>query len=154
MNNEDRIRDYLLKINYDYDLLTEKEKAYLKKIEEAITDIFRREEDAKKLLTNNHLSVKNISEKTNISRQTIYNYKALIDFVELRANEFKKYDISNNIQELEEKNQDLMKQIELMQVRDSEIEELKIEMKILKSKLLDKEEELKRTKQRLSNSRN
>lgn len=124
--------------------LTEKEKEYLTRIEEVITSVFDRNEAAKELMTSNHLSIISLSQKTNISRPTIYNNKILIEYIEYRKREFKSVDISNVNGELSEKVTLLSKQVENMRIRDAEIEELKIELKTLRSRLKDKEQELLR----------
>ena len=153
MKNEETIIKYLAEIEYDYYELSDKVKAYLEKIEESISEIFKREEEARRLLTSNHMSVRNVSEKADISRQTLYTHVILKEYIESRALEFKKYDISNRTQELAEMNQILLTQIQKMHRRDSEIEELKLEVNNLKDKLKDKDEELKRAKQRINNIR-
>jgi hypothetical protein len=147
MTNEELVRLIISKMDYKYDSITEKDKDYLLKIEEAITQIFERENAAKELLTNNHLSINSIALKTEIARQTIYNHTILRTYIEYRSKEFEDIDVSSNYADMVEKYQILNKRVEQMQVRDFEIEEMKIEIKNLKSKITDRDKEIERLKQ-------
>jgi hypothetical protein len=139
IGREHAIKRRISKMDYIYESITEKDKEYLEKIELAIFEIFEREEKAKELLTNNHLSV-----KTGISRQTIYNRKILLEYIVSSQNDFKQLDISFVNTNMGEKIEKLTKKIQLMEMRDYEIEELRIEVKALRLKLKDRDEEIKR----------
>jgi hypothetical protein len=132
------------KVGYKFNELSEREVEYLVRIEEVISEIFSREEKAKELLTNNHLSINSISQKSNIARQTIYNNNVLLEYIEHRSAEFKNIDLSTTSSELIEKIRMLQVQVDKMTGRDCEIEELKIEVNTLRNKLKDKEQELMR----------
>ena len=144
IGREHAIKRRISKMDYIYESITEKDKEYLEKIELAIFEIFEREEKAKELLTNNHLSVNSISDKTGISRQTIYNRKILLEYIVSSQNDFKQLDISFVNTNMGEKIEKLTKKIQLMEMRDYEIEELRIEVKALRLKLKDRDEEIKR----------
>lgn len=132
------------KMGYAFSELSVREVEYLFKIEAVISEIFNREERARELLTNNHLSINSISTKSNIARQTLYNNRILIEYIEFRSMEFKNIDMSLSTTELQEKIKSLTFQVNEMMKRDSEFEEMKIEVNVLKSKLKDKEQELLR----------
>jgi len=150
MENEESIRKHIAILGYDFDELSEKIKKYLEQIETSILEVIYREEEARKLLTRNHLSINSISDKSNISRQTLYSNSILKEYIVLRETEFKKNDISFNTQEQKEYIKELSNQIKLMQIRDSEIEELKVEISTLKEKLKEKDKELIRAKERIN----
>lgn len=132
------------RMGYAFSELSDRELDYLLRIEATISEIFNREERARELLTNNHLSINSISAKSNIARQTLYNNRILIEYIELRSMEFKNIDMSLSTTELQEKIKYLTLQVNEMMKRDSEYEEMKIEVNALKSKLKDKEQELLR----------
>lgn len=139
MNNSEMLIKSLNEINYKFDDLTLKEKDYLLKIDAVISEIFQREQKARDLLTNNHLSINSISIKAGIARQTIYNNSVLKDYILIKASEFKQIDLSVSNQDLIIRNSILSEQVELMKHRDSEIEELKLEVKNLSLRLKEKE---------------
>jgi len=140
---ETTIRKSLKKLNYDYEKQLEKDKAYLLQVETVIQNIFDRELKAKDLLTKNNVSIKNISEKTGIARQTLYNNPILIEYINVRNQDFKPIDISVSNNNNEEEIKILKKELAAMHTRDCEIEELKIQIKELREKITVKDRTIK-----------
>jgi len=138
-NIEKSIRNKLKKLGYIYDDLDKKKQNYLVKIEECILKVYKRENEAKKLITNNNVSIKNMSENANIARQTFYNVPILSEYVNYNSKEFDKIGISLKLSSSSEEIQELKADIELMQKRDIEIEKLKKDIEELKQELKTKD---------------
>jgi len=153
MSNEDTVKQKLSSLGYEFNSLCEKDILYLCMIEEAISEIFEREEKAKKLMTNNNLSINNISDKTGISRQTIYNRKILQEYINISQEVFRSGDLSSIRIMHEEKIIQLKKEIDALRVRDCKIEELKHDISTLKGILKDREQEIARLSQSVNNFR-
>lgn len=144
---ERNLRKNLETIGVTYDDLNPKLKEHFQKIEGIIINTFETQKNAKKMLKNNNLKLKNISKKSEISRQTFYNNPILKDYIELRDKEFQKTDVfsvnedkTNEIRRLNDelnmfKNRDFQ-YMNMKEERDSllkEIEQLKIYIKKLEN---------------------
>lgn len=144
---ERNLRKNLETIGVTYDDLNPKLKEHFQKIEGIIINTFETQKNAKKMLKNNNLKLKNISKKSEISRQTFYNNPILKDYIELRDKEFQKTNVfsvnedkTNEIRRLNDelnmfKNRDFQ-YMNMKEERDSllkEIEQLKIYIKKLEN---------------------
>lgn len=152
MTNDELIRQKLSQIGYEYDSFQENDKIYLGRLEGVISEIFKREEEANRLLVNNQINIHNVSFLAKISRETIYKRKILREYIELRNRDFKYLDSSKSTAEMESIIIQLNKRIEAMEYRDYVIEEQKKEIENLVNKLRDKEQEIVRLRNsRISN---
>lgn len=144
---ERNLRKNLETIGVTYDDLNPKLKEHFQKIEGIIINTFETQKNAQKMLKNNNLKLKNISKKSEISRQTFYNNPILKDYIELRDKEFQKTNVfsvnedkTNEIRRLNDelnmfKNRDFQ-YMNMKEERDSllkEIEQLKIYIKKLEN---------------------
>lgn len=88
------VKQTLIKMGYDYNSLSEKEKNYLSVIEESITETFEIEQNAKAMISKNIVSIQGVSKKTKIARQTLYNNELLKAYILFRASLFDNIDTS------------------------------------------------------------
>lgn len=133
------IKNTTKKLGYDYEELSEKDKKYLNVIEEAITETFELEEQARKMLSRNTVSVKGVSKKTDIARQTLYNNPMLKEYINFRSTTFIKSDASRRESMKDAEIQTLKEEIEVLHKRDVELEETKRQVKELKRMLEEKQ---------------
>lgn len=134
------IRSNLKKMGYDYDSLTKKTVQYLTTIETSITETFELEHQAREMISRNIVSVKGVSTKTGIARQTLYNNNLLKEYIEFRADEFDRIDASKKDTAKDEQIRQMKEEITALHVRDVEIQELKRQMTELKKQLKEKDE--------------
>jgi len=139
---EKSIKSKLKNMDYLYDALNDKEKKYLIKIEDCIQQIIDRESRAKTLLTKNNISIKSISEQTQIARQTFYNIPLLSEYINYNCERFQKIDISFILNTYQEDIKRLKSEILAMRKRDVQLEEMKIEINTLKQQIKVKDETL------------
>lgn len=130
------------KLGYDYEELSEKDKGYLKTIEEAITETFELEEQARKMLSQNTVSVKGVSKKTDIARQTLYNNPMLKEYINFRSTTFNKFDASRRETRKDAEIQTLKEEVDELHKRDVELEEAKRQIKELKRMLEEKQKRI------------
>lgn len=133
------IKNTTKKLGYDYEELSEKDKEYLNVIEEAITETFELEEQARKMLSRNTVSVKGVSKKTDIARQTLYNNPMLKEYINFRSTTFIKSDASRRESMKDAEIQTLKEEVEVLHKRDVELEETKRQVKELKRMLEEKQ---------------
>lgn len=143
------IKNNVKKMGYEYEALQEKEKKHLIKIEKAVIETFKLEKQAKEMLSRNVVSVKGISSKAKIARQTLYNNPILKEYIDYRAESFAKIDASRKSSTKDEEIRKLRDEITTLHKRDVELEETKREMKELKRKLQEKDERIKMLKKDL-----
>lgn len=132
---EESIKVKLLKLGITFDSLQDKDKAYLLAIENAILDSFQIEKQLRNNLKKNKISLIDISTRTNISRQTLYNNPLLEKYINLNEKEFERIDIIAKEYRYQEEIRKLNKIIETMIIRDCVIEEQKITINDLKKKV-------------------
>ena len=136
----DTIRKNTKKIGYDFDALSDKDKQYLITIETSITEIFDLEQQAREMISKNTVSVKGVSAKTNIARQTIYNNPILKQYINYRSETFTKIDASRKDTLKDEEIKSLKEEVTALHKRDVELEEAKRHIKELKKQLKEKDE--------------
>ena len=130
------------KLGYNYEMLSTKDKEYLKKVEKAITNIFELETKAKEMLSRNVVSVKGVSKKANIARQTLYNNPILKEYIDYRSQSFVRIDASKIDSKKDEEISRLKEEVTALHKRDVEFEEAKREIKELRKKLREKDERI------------
>lgn len=128
------------KIGCDYDALSAKDKQYLITVETAITETFELEQKAREMISKNTVSVKGISNKTKIARQTLYNNPMLKEYINYRAESFCKIDASRQDTAKDEEIKRLKAEVAALHKRDVEIMEAKREINDLKKQLKEKNE--------------
>lgn len=126
------------KIGISFDELSDKDKEYLITIETAITESFELEKRAKEMISRNTVSVKGISKKTNLARQTIYNNPMLKEYINNRSEAFEKVDISRKSNGKDEEIRRLREEVKALHQRDIELEEAKRTIKQLHAELKEK----------------
>lgn len=136
----DTIKKNAKKIGYDYDALSDKDKQYLITVETAITETFELEQQAREMISKNTVSVKGISSKTKIARQTLYNNPMLKEYINLRSEAFVKVDASKKDAAKDEEIKRLKEEVEALHKRDVELAEAQREIKELKKQLKEKDE--------------
>lgn len=136
------LKGKLKHIGYDYDLLTAKQQKYLLAIEEVVAEIFQREKDALEMMAGNNINIKRIASDIGVTRDTIYNNQILRAYIDYRAAEFKKMDVSSQQNELSEENTRLRAEVAALHSRDVDYEETKLQ-------LADALSEIERLKQQL-----
>lgn len=146
------IRKNAKKIGYDYDALSDKDKQYLMIIETVITETFELEQKAKEMISKNVVSVKGISKKTDIARQTLYNNSMLKEYINYRSMAFEKIDASKNDTAKDDEIKRLKEEITALHIRDVELEEAKRVIKELRKELKDRDEAIKALKQSSNNN--
>lgn len=103
--------------------LTEKVKEYLIRIEKIIQERKQRREELLKEYKALKISIKGITDECNISRQTIYNNKEILQtYINNALQEQEKEDIFYSINSLREQIESLEQKIFKMRVRDLDIE--------------------------------
>lgn len=128
------------KIGYDYEALSDKDKQYLITVETAITETFELEQQARDMISKNTVSVKGISNKTKIARQTLYNNPMLKEYINYRAEAFSKIDASRQDTAKDEEIKKLREEITALHKRDVELMEAQREIKELKKQMKEKDE--------------
>lgn len=96
-------------------------------------------ESAMQMYKSSKFNVKSLAEALNIERQTIYNHPVLQQFIKSLQQELSKKDVFNMVKMQAEKIDKVEAEFALFYRRDIEIEELKIEVDLLKEQLLAKE---------------
>lgn len=136
---EKTVRETVKKIGGQFELLKNKEVDYLLKIEKNITETFEKEKYAKNILNRNFVSFVNVSQSTDISRQTLHNNEILKYYIKQRCIDFEKVsqkcilaDKNNQIAELKE-------ELEQLHKRDAELIEKELEIERLKEIIREKD---------------
>lgn len=127
----------------DFESQNQRMKEYLYNIEIKIQEANQKREefisDYKKL----KLSIKSVADYSGISRQTIYNNRAVLEaYIADAVREQEKYDIFNSIKVLGEKKQQLEEVIFKMQVRDLKIEKLQNKIDEQENVMIRKDKEI------------
>lgn len=114
------LEDYFSSLNISIEMLGNKQKEQLLKIDRSITDRLRRISDAKQLLREATINVVNIAKDAKIARGTIYNNSILNDYVEYWVQKSKADNNGNKetIDNLTRKNNELKDQIRGLVLRD------------------------------------
>lgn len=133
----------LKKMGYSIDVISPKELQYIIKIEPFIQEAFDKENEVKAILSNNSISVKNLSEQAKIARQTFYNVPLLSEYVAYNTKEFEKVNISAKQNSSNAEIQRLKEEIEALHLRDIMIEELKLQLEEAQVELKRKNETIK-----------
>lgn len=128
------------KIGYDYNALSDKDKKYLIAVETAITETFELEQQAREMISKNTVSVKGVSNKTKIARQTLYNNPMLKEYINYRAAAFGKIDASKKDTDKDKEMKKLREEITALHKRDVELMEAKREIRELKKQIREKDE--------------
>ncbi|MGE5626721.1 MAG: hypothetical protein ACM3X7_01250 [Solirubrobacterales bacterium] len=116
---------------------------YFRRIEEVIQDVENERKNNIKAYKINKISVLSICKKSNISRQTIYNYRDTLEKYILFSQEKQdKEDLFNKIEVLNERINALEEEIYLLHKRDLSLETQKIKIYDLNQLLVEKEEEI------------
>ncbi len=134
------IKNNARKLGYDFDKLSDKDKQYLITIETAITETFELERQARDMISRNTVSVKGVSAKTKIARQTLYNNQMLKEYINLRSEAFTKIDVSKKDTAKDNEIKQLRNEITALHKRDVELEEAKRQIKELKKQLKEKDD--------------
>lgn len=98
-----------------------KEKEYLKKVQLAIDEILERNNELYQELKKNRLSISKITEISNISRQTLYNYPLVKEYVEKYIEIYSEESDTAIIQRLKEEIKEKNDIINKMVYRDAEL---------------------------------
>ncbi len=137
------IEKYARKIGYDFAKISDEYKQYLIVIETAITEVFELEQHARDILSRNTVSIKGVSKRTKIARQTLYNNPILREYIESRAEAFVKIDASRKSSAKDFEIEQLKEEIIILHQRDVELEETKRQIEDLKKQLKEKEDVIK-----------
>lgn len=106
-----------------YEDLTDKLKEYIIRIETIIQGRKQRREELLKQYKSLKISIKGITNECNISRQTIYNNKDILQaYINSALQEQEKEDVFCNINSLREEIESLGQKVFKMQTRDLQIE--------------------------------
>ncbi len=154
MEEEDRnaliiktIEENARKIGYDFGKMSDNDKQYLIKIETVILKIFELEQEARDMISKNTVSIKGVSKKTKIARQTLYNNPMLKEYINYRAEAFAKIDASRKDSAMYDKIKQLKEEITILHKRDVELEEAKRQIKDLKKQLKERDVVIKSFRQ-------
>lgn len=148
---EESIKGKLLRIGVNFDSLQDKDKEYLLAIENAISDSILLEKELRDNLRKNKISLIDISSRTNISRQTLYNNPLLKKYIKLNEKDFEKVDIIAREYRYQEEIRKLNEIINTMVIRDCVIEEKEIVINELKKNLVQTNENIIHLNNRLNN---
>ena len=139
METTDIIREKLSQIGEEYAGQKSFMQEYLIKIEEIIQEKEMKKNDAILFLKANSFTVSSIAKEVNCSRTTLYNHNQLLKrYIELSMQQYFADNPFSVIEENKKAVAKLKQQIDLMEVRDIMIEELKNENRELKKLLSEK----------------
>lgn len=145
-----RIKSKMEMINENYDLVKPFIQDYLLRIEGIISEKEKQRENANKAIKESTFSISSLSDALDCSRTTFYNHDQLLKrYIEKSIELFEKNGSEAYCESLTEEIRQLKKQISLMQLRDVQIETMKIEIKNLTIKLKSVNSENEKLTQRL-----
>nr|WP_319217745.1 hypothetical protein [uncultured Trichococcus sp.] len=148
---EESVKGKLLKIGVTFDVLQDKDKAYLLAIENAVLDSIQIQKQLRNKLKKNKISLIDIAARTGISRQTLYNNPILKEYININEKEFDRIDIIAREYRYQDEIHKLNEIIETMIIRDCVIEEQKIIINDLKKKLKQTNDNVIHLTDRLNN---
>lgn len=128
---EENIVNTLKSMGVNYYELSKGTMRHFEKIEKEILIILENEKKARKLLNENQMTIKNISKKSGIARQTFYNNPLLKDYILERSKGINSIEAKKSNLEKDQEIEKLKKEIKLYQKRDIEFMELKSLIKTL-----------------------
>lgn len=137
------VKNNLGEMNEDYDIQKPNIQNYLISIEEYVINLNEKKENAVNVLKSNSLTVKAVAQLLKKSRTVIYNHPILMKYIDNASKRVAHGNPFREIEELKKYNSLLQDRIDKMEIRDINIEAIKMENKILKSKLRETKKELK-----------
>lgn len=142
----------LEKMNIDKELIESKILEQLNKIEIAITQAFRIQEEHKNAIKETKPSVNKLASQTGIARQTFYNNPLLKAYAEYRIAEYHNSDVNKKNDKLMERITHLENKVKLMSERDVGIELLRRKVSMLESNIKTLKQENKELHEKYNNS--
>lgn len=131
-----RIKKKLILLGEDYDSQKPFMKKWLHKVEVSILAKEHAHEKGVQLLKDAKFSVKSIAEELCCSRTTLYNHEQILKrYIEISIHDFEDGSYKEQIKAAKVEIQRLRKMVELMEVRDVDIERMKFENKQITEKL-------------------
>ena len=145
MERHERIIEKCNALGVDYESLRDSTKKYLDAIEEHIIEKEQMCEDGMAQVKDSKFSIVSVSEAVNCSRTTMYKDNQLLKrYIELSAAEHAEKTPQHEIEKLKEQNRELRTMVSLMEARDVEAEMMKHEVRTLKAKLKESNQEIER----------